>query len=66
MLSRLVKIQEEAVKSQNATAKSLENRIVENTRSQEVSARAALANLWHACPKWHARRFCVARAVLLR
>src|SRR6218665_2196780 len=26
----------------------------------------ALANLWHACPKWHARRFCVARVILLR
>ena len=28
--------------------------------------RPALANLWHACARWHARRFCVARAVLLR
>jgi len=27
---------------------------------------SALANLWHACPKWSARRFCVSRAVLLR
>src|SRR6218665_1611785 len=26
----------------------------------------APANLWHACPKWHARRFCVARAIALR
>ena len=25
---------------------------------------AAVANLWHACPKWHARRFYVARHVL--
>src|SRR6218665_2593384 len=40
VLSQLVKIQEEAIKSQDATAKLLENRIVENTRSQEVSARA--------------------------
>ena len=24
----------------------------------------AVANLWHACPKWHARRFYVARHVL--
>jgi len=25
----------------------------------------ALANLWHACPKWHARGFCVVRAIIL-
>ena len=35
MLSQLDKVQEEAVKSQNVMVKSLENRIVENTRSQE-------------------------------
>ena len=33
------------IKSQDATAKALENRIVENTRSQEVSARALEAKL---------------------
>jgi len=34
--------------------------------SSEDLPRAALANLWHACPKWHTRRFCVALSVLLR
>src|SRR6218665_2106307 len=45
MLSRLVNIQEEAIKSQDATAKALENRIVGNTRSQKVSARALEAKV---------------------
>src|SRR6218665_1295196 len=41
MLSQLDKVQEEAIKSQDAMAKS----IVENTRSQEVSARALEAKV---------------------
>ena len=45
MLSQLDKVQEEAVKLQNVMVKSLENRIVENTRSQEVSARALEAKV---------------------
>src|SRR6218665_1827879 len=45
MLYQLVKVQEEAVKAQDATDKSMENRIIENTRTQEVSARALEAKL---------------------
>ena len=28
-----------------------------------IVAIPAVANLWHACPKWHVRRFQVARQV---
>src|SRR6218665_1739609 len=45
ILSQLVKVQEDAIKSQDATAKSLENRIVENTRSQEALARSLEAKV---------------------
>ena len=40
ILSQLVKVQEEAIKSQNATAKSLENRIAENIRVQEEATKS--------------------------
>src|SRR6218665_2859594 len=36
ILSQLVKVQEDAIKSQDATPKSLENRIVENARTLEA------------------------------
>src|SRR6218665_76124 len=45
MLSQLDKVQEEAVKLQNVMVKSLENRIVENTRSQEVSLRTKIFSM---------------------
>src|SRR6218665_590855 len=40
MLSQLVKVQEEAIKSQDATAKLLENRIVDNIRVQEEATKS--------------------------
>ena len=40
MLSQLVKIQEEATKSQDATVKLLENRIADNIRVQEEATKS--------------------------
>ena len=31
--------------------------------ANQLCIRAAVANLWHACPKWHVRRFYVAHHV---
>src|SRR6218665_574031 len=45
MVSHLIRIQEEATKSQDAMTKSLENRIAENIRFHEVSARALEAKM---------------------
>src|SRR6218665_1827302 len=45
MLSHLVRIQEEATKSQDATAKSLESRMVENTRSQAEANKSSEAKV---------------------